>query len=101
MNLKPKLAALDRYEREGVKIVIDGPAWVADGSGRDFPLDPRVSPARCELVAEGRRIANMIESRNVEQPGEVVYSLSTAALAAALTVILAYIEKKQTEGKVQ
>ena len=99
MNLKSKLAALDRYEREGVTVVIDGPAWVADGPRDAFPLDPSISPARCELVAEGRRVARMIETRQAEQPEDVVYRNSTAALEAALTAILAYIETHKPKGK--
>lgn len=98
MNLKAKLAALDRFERDGVTLVIDGPAWVADGPRDIFPLDPAISPARCELVAEGRRVANMIESRKADQPEDVVYGNSTAALEAALGAIVAYIENRR-KGK--
>ena len=97
MSKKINLDILKRAEREGVRLVVDGPAWThRDGT---LPIDTAISPARCDVVAEARRVANMIATRTAEQPEDVVYANSTVALEVALKAMLAYIEKHMPKGK--
>ena len=94
-------------EKAGFKIVIDGTQWTGGGFPGIFPLNPAVSPSRCELVAEARRIADMIDTRVDPPPEGVVYAHDMDTLTAAFAVATAYIESamkgngnaKSTDGK--
>ena len=96
MSKKPNLSILERAEKAGVVLVVDGPAW---SLSEPFPLDPAISPARCDVVAEARRVANLIATRAADQPEGQVYLNSTAALEMALKTMLAYIERHMPKGK--
>ena len=97
MSKKINLDILERAESKGLRLIVDGPAWThRDGN---FPLDPGISPGRCNVVAEARRVASMIATRSAEQPEDVVYANSTACLEVALKAMLAYIEKHMPKGK--
>lgn len=79
---------LERAEAAGIKIVIDASTW----TDRIFPLVPAVSPERCELVAEARRIADMLDTRVDPPPDGVVYGVDTDTLITALALATAYID---------
>ena len=97
MEAKKAIAKLDRAEKAGVRIVVDATEWFTTRADlgkaeREFPLDLDVSPGKCELVAEGRRIADMLVTRR--QPTEAVFRHSEKKLADALGRIVAYVERK-------
>lgn len=80
---------LKRAEAAGIKIAIVADEW----TDRIFPLVPSVSPDRCELVAEARRIADMLDTRVDPPPDGVVYGIDTKTLETALALATAYIER--------
>ena len=89
------IEVLERAEKAGVKIVVDAKSW--EGPALGFPLFADISPARCELVAEARRLANALD-RPPEPPEGCVYRHTKEALSAALTRATGYIETHM-EGK--
>ena len=96
MSKTINLDVLKRAEKAGVRLVVDGPAW---SLSEPFPLDPAISPARCDVVVEARRVANLIATRAADQPEGQVYGNSTAALEMALKTMLDYIAKHMPKGK--
>ena len=86
MSTKKCLDVLDRAEKAGVKIVVDADLWDGDG----FPLDGDISPPRCELVAEARRIANTLDRPDAPPEG-CVYRHTKETLCAALARATDYI----------
>ena len=85
---------LERAEAAGIKIVIDASTW----TDRIFPLVPAVSPERCELVAEARRIADMLDTRVDPPPDGVVYGVDTDTLINAFALATAYIDGALKKG---
>ena len=87
---KLTLDALQRAEKRGTRIVIDASEW--HGKDRRIcPILPDVSPTRCDLVTETRRLVNILENRPKAPPEGVVYGLATDRLETAVTLALAYI----------
>ena len=95
MNIKSSVEVLERAEKAGLRIVVDGEQW--DGPAADFPLDSAISPVRCDLVEEARRIANLLQ-RPASPPEGSVYRHPKEALEAALKRAVAYIRKQGGES---
>lgn len=99
MNIKNCIEVVERAEKAGLEIVVDGVQW--DGPTAAFPLDPDISPARCELVAEARRIADMLD-RPKNPPDGSAWRFPKETLEAALKRAAGFIEKHTKEnGNVQ
>ena len=79
---------LERAEAAGIKIVVDAATW----TDRTYPLVPGVSPDRCELVAEARRLIDMFDTRVDPPPEGVAYAVDDKTLTAAIGLACAYIE---------
>ena len=90
------LKTLEQAEREGLHLPIDATQWYrenGDSKKRVFPLNPQVSAARCDIVAEARRIADILESRPATPPEGVIYEHSRETLEASLALATAYISQ--------
>ena len=91
-------------EEAGLKIVVDSTKWFEEAKDlakaeRDYPLDPRISPSRVDLVKEARRLADMLDSRPKQAPDGVVYRHSEQALKEALARAVKHIGK--STGKIE
>ena len=98
---KYTLDALHRAEEAGLRIVVDASQWHSTDR-RICPILPGVSPARCDIVSEARRLTDILENRPETPPEGVVYDPSTDRLASALALACAYIEehmKEQADAK--
>ena len=82
MNRKTALQTLARAEKAGLRVPVDADQWPPERG--EFPLDLAVSPDRCELVAEARRLADAAASRPAVPPEGQVYRHSAADFDAAL-----------------
>ena len=80
MNLKNATATLERAEKAGLRIVVDPDNWAGDIA--KFPLDEDMSPVRCDIVAEARRLADALD-RPKTPPEGCVYRHGKAAIEAA------------------
>ena len=103
MNRKTALQTLARAEKAGLKIVVDADEWTRDypyhsTTSREFPLDLSISPNRCELVAEARRLADAVASRPAKPPEGQVYRHSAKDLDAALARAARRIAKELKEN---
>ena len=99
MSAKNDLKTLEAAEKAGLRIVIDATEWFVDASDlskaeREYPLDPEISPARCDLVAEARRLADIVADRPAEPPEGQVYRHSAKRLSDALARAVRHIEKQ-------
>ena len=83
MNAKSALEILARAEKAGLRVIVDPDADAA--AGRESPIDPAISPIRCDLVAEARRIAQIVADRPATPPPGCVYRHDAEALQAALS----------------
>ena len=90
MNHETNMAAIEAAEKAGLLIPV---------TEEDYPLDPEISPARCEVVAEARRLAEIIATRPPVPPDGVVYRHSAKELTAALTRALRVIKKEMKHAK--
>ena len=89
MNLKKSLETLKRAESLGLRAVVDSTQW--EGTAATFPLNPEISPLRCDVVVEARRLADLLADRP-EPPAEgCVYLHSREDLEAALGAAATYL----------
>ena len=95
MNIKNSIGVIERAEKAGVEIVVDGTQW--EGPVSSFPLDPLISPVRCELVAEARRLVDLL-GRPKRPPEGSEYRHAAADIEAAVKRAAAYIKEN---GNVQ
>lgn len=87
---KLTLDPLHKAEKAGLRIVIDASEWHSKGR-RICPILPGVSPTRCDLVTEVRRLTDILEKRPAAPPEGVVYGTATDRLEAAIALGNAYI----------
>ena len=104
MDGKKALATIERAEKAGIRIVIDADEWYSNPGNpakvrKDFPLDLAVSPYRCELVAEARRLAEAVASRPAQPPEGQVYRHSAATYEAAVQRAARHIESVMKESQ--
>ena len=90
MNIKRSIEVIAAAEKAGVRIVIDSTQW--DGPASAYPLDPAMSPSRCDLVAEARRLADSLD-RPATPPDGSVYGHSIVAIGAAVAKAAKHIEQ--------
>lgn len=98
---KLTLDALHRAEKAGVRVVVDASQW--HGKDRRIcPILTDVSPTRCDLVTEARRLTDILEKRPKAPPEGVVYGIATDRLEVAIAMACAYIDRhmrEQTDAK--
>ena len=94
MNIKKCIEVIARAEKSGLKIVVDAASW--DGPALGFPLFTDMSPPRCELVAEARRLADSLD-RPATPPEGCVYRHEKSAIEAAVKKAAAHIETAMKE----
>ena len=97
------IKTLEKAEKAGVRIPIDSTEWFETARNlaraeRDFPLNLEISPGRCELVAEARRIADVVATRPAVAPEGVVYRHTAKELTAALERAVRHIRKFNKEN---
>ena len=94
MNIKKSIEAIGLAEKAGVRIVVDAVSW--DGPAMAYPLLDGMSPPRCELVAEARRLADLL-NRPATPPEGCVYRHSKADIEAAVIKAASYINRQMKE----
>ena len=89
---------IERAEDAGLVLVIDLPKWFEDQDDwakayAERPLDGVVSPSRCDVVKEARRLQDILDDRPAVAPDGLVYRHSTQEVQAALDIACAYVER--------
>ena len=101
MSIEGDVGKLESIHRAGIKVIVDSDSWFRDAGNlakaqRDYPLNPAISATRVDAVAEGLRIAFMLDRPRVPPPGRV-YAHSEADLRAAFDRIARHVLKSVRE----
>ena len=94
-NVKSAIKVIEAAESAGFRLAVDPADWTGPASA--FPLDEEISPVRCELVAEARRLAESLD-RPESPPDGCVYRHGIDEIAAAVVKAASHI-KRAMKGK--
>ena len=104
MGFERNMAVIEAAEKAGIRIVIDTGQWFSDAKNlakaeKEYPLNGEISPSRCDLVLEARRIADILSTRPDVAPEGVAYQHSAKALNEALTRMCKHIKKEMKDAE--
>ena len=99
--IEATVGKLESIHRAGIRVVVDSDSWFRDApdlakAQREYPLNPAVSATRVDCVAEGIRIAMMLDRPRVAPDG-AEYAHSEADLREAFNRISDYVLKQVKE----